>query len=303
MIYYNTPLNTSNYGTISEHHNEIPIYSIKWIIRAFRSALITGDQGCGKTTFLKSAVQYFEPWVALRVNELQPELNLRYAYPDRNIISFCEQPSVSTESGLDFQKKTTGTVNILGEIATALLATWFIKTCKVASKSGVGTHHANDPDDLITSFAMDISHTLGFNDLTSIMYMVAEAIDFDIHMAKDKDFRFLERITEITAVNGEAYPFNNLDDYIRAHPNGDYGNGLSLEQMQAANRLEFQKRLTDRKPYKYENICHYDKKKKMYVMDKMFSDDTINNIVRILDSEDEAEFFRDMEFIKKVAAS
>lgn len=303
MIYYNTPLNTSNYGTISEHHNEIPIYSIKWIIRAFRSALITGDQGCGKTTFLKSAVQYFEPWVALRVNELQPELNLRYAYPDRNIISFCEQPSVSTEAGLDFQKKTTGTVNILGEIATALLATWFIKTCKVASKSGVGTHHANDPDDLITSFAMDISHTLGFNDLTSIMYMVAEAIDFDIHMAKDKDFRFLERITEITAVNGEAYPFNNLDDYIRAHPNGDYGNGLSLEQMQAANRLEFQKRLTDRKPYKYENICHYDKKKKMYVMDKMFSDDTINNIVRILDSEDEAEFFRDMEFIKKVAAS
>lgn len=302
MLYGNDPLQTGQYSSISEHHNEIPIYFIKWIIRGFRSTLFTGDQGCGKTTILKSAIQYYEPWVALRINELQPELNLRYAYPNRNIISFCEQPSVTVEDGLDFQKKTTGTVNIIGEIATAIIATWFIKTCKVASKAGVGTHHANNPDDLITSFSMDVSHTLGFNDLTSIMYMVAEAIDFDIHMAKDKDFRFLERITEIMAINGEAYPYNNLDEYINAHPNGDYPNGLSLEQMQASNLLEFQKRLTDRKPYKYDNLCHYDKKKKMYVLDNMFSDSTMNNIVRILDAEDEAEFFADMAFIKKVAS-
>jgi pilus assembly protein CpaF len=58
---------------------------------------------------------------------------LRKIYKDRNILSFRETETISGQDGLDIQKKTDGTVNILGEVATDPVAAWMIQMAQVAS--------------------------------------------------------------------------------------------------------------------------------------------------------------------------
>ena len=49
----------------------------------------------------------------LRIQETAFELHLRKIYPTRNILSLRETETVSGQEGLDVQKKTDGTVNII----------------------------------------------------------------------------------------------------------------------------------------------------------------------------------------------
>ena len=49
----------------------------------------------------------------VRVQETAFELHLRKIYPTRNILSFRETDTVSGQEGLDVQKKTDGSVNII----------------------------------------------------------------------------------------------------------------------------------------------------------------------------------------------
>ncbi len=49
----------------------------------------------------------------LRIQETAFELHLRKIYPTRNILSLRETETVSGQEGLDVQKKTDGSVNII----------------------------------------------------------------------------------------------------------------------------------------------------------------------------------------------
>lgn len=49
----------------------------------------------------------------LRIQETAFELHLRKIYPTRNILSFRETDTISGQEGLDVQKKTDGSVNIV----------------------------------------------------------------------------------------------------------------------------------------------------------------------------------------------
>lgn len=273
------------------NNNIIPILFSKWTVYPYLSFLVTGDQGSGKTTYMKSIARFYPPSAALRVSELQPELNLRFAYPNRNILAFAETGSVSVQDGLDFQKKTSGTVNIIGEIATARAASWYIQTCKVASRAGAGTHHAKTVPDLITAFAMNMMSTDGYNNEKSVEVMVADAIDIDIHMTRDRGERFCERITEINAIHQESYPFPNIEK------TGDVDPAFAA----LINEQEYHKRITDRSTFKYQNLCHYDRETKTYVFDNMFTNDTIKRILANIPTDEEQDFVRDMNTITKIA--
>lgn len=274
-----------------KNNNIIPILFTKWTVYAYLSFLVTGDQGSGKTTYLKSATRFYPPSAALRVSEIQPELNLRFAYPNRNILGFAETGSVSVQDGLDFQKKTSGTVNILGEIATALAASWFIQTCKVASRAGAGTHHAKTVPDLITAFAMNMMSTDGYSNEKAVEVMVADAIDIDIHMTRDRGDRYCERITEIIAIKQEEYPFPNIME----------AEGHSPEEAALINVQEYYKRNTDRSTFEYHDLCRFDRKTKTYEFVSMFKDETIQRILANIPADEEKLFVQDMNAILKVA--
>ncbi len=183
---------------ITDENYALAIETMKWLMKGCQVIGITGSQGSGKTTLLMSLVQYINESYTLRIQELTFELNLRKLYPDRNIVSFRETPNVSGQEGLDLQKKTDGTVNILGEVATAPVASWLIQIGQVASLFTVFTHHAKTTRDLVISLRNALLSSGGFSNERVAEEQVADTIRFDIHMNRDVyGHRYIERITEI----------------------------------------------------------------------------------------------------------
>ena len=181
-----------------DKNKRLPIQLIKWAIKGCQNIGITGEQGSGKTTLLMSMVNFMKPSYNLRVQEIAFELHLRKLYPTRNIVSFRETNTIAGQEGLDFQKKTDGTVNILGEVASNEVCSWMVQMAQVASNFTVFTHHAKTTKDLLYSFRNALLMKGGFSEERIALEQVVHVIHFDIHMKKAEDgHRYIERITEI----------------------------------------------------------------------------------------------------------
>lgn len=183
---------------ITDENAELVIRVIELLIKGEQVIGITGEQGSGKTTLLKSLIGFISPNYTLRVQELVFELHLREIYPNRNIMSFRETEEIPGREGLDLQKKTDGTVNIIGEVASAPVASWLVMISQVASKFTIFTHHAKTTEHLIMSLRNDLMITGAFQNEKAAEEQVKESIRFDIHVVKnEKGHRYIERITEI----------------------------------------------------------------------------------------------------------
>ena len=86
---------------------------LKYLVKGARVVSLTGEQGCGKTTMLMGMIENIYETMNIRVQETAFELHLRKIYPTRNILSFRETDTISGQMGLDVQKKTDGSVNII----------------------------------------------------------------------------------------------------------------------------------------------------------------------------------------------
>jgi pilus assembly protein CpaF len=206
---------------ITDQGSEIPIEAMKWLIKGCQVIGITGEQGCGKTTLLKALVEYINPIYTLRIQELIFELNLRKLYPHRNILSFKETTTVSGQEALDLQKKTDGTVTILGEVATAPVARWLVQLSQVASKFTIFTHHAKTAENLVTSLRNALLQEGGFTNEAVAEEQVVDTVNFDIHMVKSiEGHRYIERITEIVPYNDDSNRCSedresNMNEYFK----------------------------------------------------------------------------------------
>ncbi len=205
---------------ITDYNSNLVIQLLELMIQGEQIIGITGEQGSGKTTLLKSLIRFIHPSYTLRVQELVFELHLREIYPERNIVSFRETAEISGRDGLDLQKKTDGTVNIIGEVASAPVASWLVMISQVASKFTLFTHHAKTTENLILSLRNDLMITGAFHNEEAAMEQVKASIRFDVHMTKDmKGHRFIERISEIVPSFGTHEIVVNE---IMRYENGSY---------------------------------------------------------------------------------
>lgn len=183
---------------IVDTNNELCINFLKWIIKGLSISAITGSQGAGKTTLLMSLIKFINPTYNLRIQEMAFELHLRKIYPYRNILTFKQTKDIAGQEGLNLQKKTDGAVNILGEVASAPVASWMIQMSQVASLFTIFTHHAKTSDHLIKSLRNNLLETKIFSNEKIATEQVADVIDYDIHLAKNQDgHRYIERISQI----------------------------------------------------------------------------------------------------------
>ncbi|MDM8535008.1 ATPase, T2SS/T4P/T4SS family [Clostridiaceae bacterium HSG29] len=269
---------------IVDKNKSLCINFLKWIVKGCQVTAITGSQGTGKTTLLMSLVSFINPIYNLRIQEVAFELHLRKIYPNRNILTFKETEDISGQKGLDLQKKTDGTVNILGEVATAPVASWMIQMAQVASLFTIFTHHAKSSYNLVKSLRNNLLQTGIFSNENIAEEQVAEVIRFDVHLSKNVDgHRYIERITEIIVKNESEYPVK----YQTA--DNDAKIGEFLETM-----TEYFRRQTNKQNFITTDIIKW-VDGKYEVMGKI-SQETYSNILFNIEKQNKDEF---IEFILK----
>ncbi|OAB44607.1 pilus assembly protein CpaF [Paenibacillus glacialis] len=235
--------------SVKDTNRLLVITLLIYMIKGCRIVSLTGAQGTGKTTLLMALVRYIHASYTIRVQEMTFELRLRKIYHNRNILSFRETDTINGQAGLDLQKKTDGVVNLLGEIATDVVAAWMIQMAQVASLFTLFTHHAKTTNNLIESIRNSLLKTGVFTNEKIAEQQVVSVLNFDVHMKKDLDGkRYIERITEIVPLDQDTdYPtdFRNVSD-----PQDKIDSFMNTT-------AEYFRRQTDRKLYEARNIIEY----------------------------------------------
>ena len=222
---------------------------LKYLVKGARIISITGEQGCGKTTMLMGMIENIYETMNIRVQETAFELHLRKIYPTRNILTFRETETISGQEGLDVQKKTDGSVNIIGEVATDPVAAWMIQAAQVASKFTLFTHHAKTFPNLVTALRNSMLRIGQFNNEKTAEEQVVQVLNFDIHLTKDfRGKRYVERITE-------CIPIEEKNEYTFEHRNEKTLEGKFDKFFD--NATHYFEKITDRKLYTYRNILEY----------------------------------------------
>lgn len=261
-----------------------------WSIKGQRNCGITGQQGTGKTTLLKALIEFIDPLLAIRVQELKQELNLRYAYPFRNILSFQETAHITSQEGLNIQKKSNGDVNIIGEVANAIQASYVIQTSMVASLFAMFTHHANSATNFVNAIANNLLELQLYKEKRDAVEVTARILNIDCHLACFNQHRYIERITEIIPINNSDYP-------------SDHKAEASLDEKYKMDSMEYYRKETDPKLFETRNIIEWHNGE--YVLVNMPSDNWITG-VRIAVAKNEKlakEFEEDLVWLKSQVRS
>ena len=259
---------------------------LKYLVKGARIISLTGEQGCGKTTMLMAMIENIYETMNLRITETAFELHLRKIYPTRNILSMRETETISGQACLDVQKKTDGSVNIIGEVATDPVASWMIQSAQVASKFTLFTHHAKTFPDLVTALRNSMLRAGVFKDERTAEEQVVQVLNFDIHLVKDfRGRRYIERITE-------CIPVEDKNEYTY-----DYKKEKTLEgkiEKFMDNATMFFTKTTNRELYKYRNVLEYHDG--TYVLTNPITDRNIKEMLNNMDDNDAEEF---KKFVKK----
>ena len=222
---------------------------LRYLVKGARIVSITGEQGCGKTTMLMGMIENIYETMNIRVQETAFELHLRKIYPTRNILTFRETETISGQEGLDVQKKTDGSVNIIGEVATDPVAAWMIQAAQVASKFTLFTHHAKTFPNLVTALRNSMLRIGQFNNEKTAEEQVIQVLNFDVHLTKDfRGKRYVERITE-------CVPIEETNEYTFDHRKEKTLEGKFDKFFD--NATHYFEKVTDRKLYTYRNILEY----------------------------------------------
>lgn len=259
---------------------------LKYLVKGARIISLTGEQGCGKTTMLMAMIENIYETMNLRITETAFELHLRKIYPTRNILSMRETETISGQACLDVQKKTDGSVNIIGEVATDPVASWMIQSAQVASKFTLFTHHAKTFPDLVTALRNSMLRAGVFKDERTAEEQVVQVLNFDIHLVKDfRGRRYIERITE-------CIPVEERNEYTF-----DYRKEKTTEKKIEKfmdNATMFFTKTTNRELYQYRNILEYHDG--TYVLTNPISESNIKAMLNNMDDTDAEEF---KKFVKK----
>ncbi len=275
--------NLSLESLIVDGNAEFAVDCIRYLAKGARITALTGSQGSGKTTLLMAMVGEIYGSMTLRIQEMAFELNLRKLYPYRNILTFRETDTISGQQGLDVQKKTDGSVNILGEVATDPVAAWMIQMAQVASLFTLFTHHAKTAKDLVLSLRNSLLKCDVFRNEKVAEEQVVNVINFNVHLTRNHEGkRYIERITEII-------PLDQNVDYPK-----DYQKDEGYERSFMDTTTEFYSRMTDRKTYRLENILEF--KNGSYVQGSPPSEFQIREMHKHMSTEDALRF---KQFVEK----
>ena len=264
---------------------EKAIELLKYLVKGARITSITGEQGCGKTTLLMGLIENIYETMNLRITEMAFELHLRKVYPTRNILSMRETDTISGQECLDVQKKTDGSVNIIGEVATDPVASWMIQSAQVASKFTLFTHHAKTIPEFFTALLYSILIDVVCKNYKTAEEQVVQVLNFDIHLQKDfRGRRYIERVTECIPVkDSKTYDF----EYKKEH---DMDSKVTKF---FENATTYFSKVSEQNLYTYQNVLEYVDGE--YQLTNKITDQNIHDMRANMDETDAVEFDKFIE--------
>ena len=228
---------------ITDDGSEMVIALLKAIVKAEVNFVVSGNTGGGKTTLVKSLVEYINPAYALRVIESSFELNINNLYPERNVHVMQERGDFTLYDAIAASKKMDTDVLILGEVNEPKVAGAFIQVAQSGSRMAITTLHHETTAKLIDYLRNALVSEFGISDVRIAEKQVVDSVNFDIHMVHDVDgHHFIERITQI--IPSEDGP-------------------LPMEQ--GAAEREFYRRMTQPHGYELRDIIVFDREERKYV--------------------------------------
>ena len=228
---------------ITDDGSEMVIALLKAIVKAEVNFVVSGNTGGGKTTLVKSLVEYINPAYALRVIESSFELNINNLYPERNVHVMQERGDFTLYDAIAASKKMDTDVLILGEVNEPKVAGAFIQVAQSGSRMAITTLHHETTAKLIDYLRNALVSEFGISDVRIAEKQVVDSVNFDIHMVHDVDgHHFIERITQI--IPSEDGP-------------------LPMEQ--GAAEREFYRRMTQPHGYELRDIIVFDREERRYV--------------------------------------
>ncbi len=181
---------------------------------------------------------------------------------------------------MDVQKKTDGSVNIIGEVATDPVASWMIQSAQVASKFTLFTHHAKTFPDLVTALRNSMLRAGVFKDEKTAEEQVVQVLNFDIHLVKDfRGRRYIERVTE-------CIPVEDKNEYTFDHRKEKTLEGKMDKFID--NATVFFTKSTNRELFKHRNVLEYHDG--TYILTNPISEHNIKEMRNNMDDSDVAGF-------------
>lgn len=286
---------------IRDQNAAIPIALMRWFVKGQRNIGVTGSQGTGKTTMLKAFIRFIDPSFNLRIQELQFELNLRFAYPNRNIVTFQETATISAQEGLNYQKKTNGTVNIIGEVANAIQASHIIQTAMVASLFAMFTHHAKTAEDWVNAIADNLLQIGLYQDKKDAVRATAGVLNIDCHLTNVRGNRHIERITEVVPATSVPYPsLQKAQEVQQKYIEEHYKEDVWMDAPEYFHRVTDPELFTTRDIVKWEPLDEEGKTGR-FVLVNMPSENTINDMKTKFSEAEEKEFLKDLEMCQRLS--
>jgi pilus assembly protein CpaF len=256
-----------NYSIVKE--------TVIWMVKGMLNIIISGDQGSGKTTFLKCIFQFMDQRFEIRTTEAEFELWLNVLYPNLSTVAFRSTDEVSIIDAINIEKKTNGVIMVLGEIVDTIQANAYISLTQSGTKCTYGTIHTITEEDLIDYFRSALLSKNGnFTNEMAAEEQAANGINIDIHWEKTGDgHRYISYITEII-----PYPRRNV--------NTDDSMEKIAESLQMLSR---------RRAFETREIITFENGE--YIIKNSFSERAVKKIIKNLSMEDREKF---LTFNKKI---
>lgn len=280
---------------------ELPQQLMYFLMKGQRTAAFTGQQNTGKTTIMKSAIEYVE-LINIRVLEMSFELSLRETYPNKNIETVKPTAHITAGELQDLLKKTDGYLSMVGEVAEDTVAARMLQFCLIGSAFTMFSHHAKDDFGLITGLRNSLVSSGEYNDIAVAESLVLDAIKHNVHMDfNNNNQRIIGYISYISKENElSAYP--TLEEYLGSAKRALSGDGGEVSEDAKATvalamlQREYYTRTTDRVKFKSRKIMEYDEKTSAYVPREFYPPEVVRDMLVKMDYADQQAF---MAFYRK----
>lgn len=252
---------------------------IKWKMRGEQTCGFTGGQNTGKTSLMKAAMAEVR-MVNIRVLEMSFELALRELYPWMNVFSVKPTEYISETAAQDVLKKSDAYLSLVGEVATATVASRMIQFCRVASAFTLFSYHSKTDEDYITALATNLYQSGEYDNMEIAKRDVLEVIKHNIHLAFINGVRRIEFISEIIKLdNISPYPLLTASKTVEQ----------AIDQLATLQR-EYYTRVTDRVTFTSRKCIVYNPDTNAYETKDSYTLDTIKSIMSKLNDTEKVEF-------------